>query len=335
VFPLIKKQKRYWREALKESMNEEDFSILLSACFNIYNSCIYYLYPLYPKANIKITTNFISSFCMLTNYLENICIQHKIKDEATLRQLYISILDAVDPDREVNNYCKYFPHKCIDHHLKLFVESCRNQLADLSSYQIIQEYIKKYVYLYTDLNIYKFISDEKSRDDYLLTWAGYYIKQYPLITPWEFSASVNSILSIFAMFSSAFDPSLDINKVKVIDSIYFPWVCGLSILLKDYLHYHREILENTVSENTNFTYYYKNLKECEERLEFFLNNSFEACSQSDFPIFHLSIIKWTFAMFLSHPKARFGLNRIASRNLLKNRDKSCYRLCRLLGVHLI
>ena len=332
VFPLSKKQKWYWREALKESMNEEDLSTLLSICFNTYDSLIYYLYSLYPNADIKITTNFISSFCMLANYLENICIQHRIKDETTLRQLYLSMLDAVDTCRKISSYCKYFPHKSVEKHLQLFVKSCRNQLAELPSYHVILEYIKKYVYLYSDLNIYKFISDDKSRDEYLLTWAGYYINQYPLITSWEFSASTNSFLSILSLFSSAFDPSLDVNKVKAIDSIYFPWICGLNILLKDYLNYHHQILEDTLSKSTNFTHYYRNLKECEERIDFFINNAFVTCSQLDYPIFHLSIIKWLLAIFLSHPKARFGLKRIASYNILKNRGKSYCRLCRLLGV---
>lgn len=332
MFPIIKKQKWYWRETLKGSMNEEDLSILLSACFNTYDSLIYYLYPFYPQADVKITANFISSFCMLVNYLKTICIQHRIKDEATLRQLYLSMLDAVDTGRKVSSYCEYLPHKTIEDNLQLFVKACRDQLAEVPSYHVILEHIKKYVYLYSDLNIYIFISDEKSRDDYLLTWSGYYINQYPLITPWEFSASVNSVLSIFALFTSAFDPFLDINKIEAINSIYFPWICGLNILLKDYLHYHHQILEDPTSESTNFTYYYGNLKECEERINFFINNSFEMYAQLNIPVFHISIIKWLLALFLSHPKAQFGLNRIASQNLLKERGKSYYRLCRLLDI---
>lgn len=317
---------------MKESMNEEDLSYLLSVCFNIRNSFIYYLYPLYPKANIKIAVSFISSFCMLANYLERLCIQGRIKDEAALRQLYLSMLDAVNPDKEINNYCKYLQYKSMENTLKLFVETCRNQLIKLPSYKIVLEHVKKYIYLYSDLNIYKFVSDEKTRDNYLLTWAGYYINQYPLISPWEFSASANSILCILALFSSAFDPSLDINTVKDIDSVYFPWICGLNILLRDCLYYHRKILEDIGTENFNFTHNYSNLKQCEERLKFFLDYSFETCLQLNFPNFHQSIIKWMFAMCLSDPRAQLGLNKIASRNLLKNRDKSCYRLCKLLGI---
>lgn len=313
VFPETIRQNKYWRELLKESMNEEDLSTLLSSCFNIHNRFIYYLFTLYPKADIKVTASFISSFCLLTSYLENICIQYRIKDETTLRKLYLSILDAVDPYRKIENYCKYFPHKNIENHLLFFVKSCRDQLTKLSSYQIIQEHIKKYVHLYSDFNIYKFISDEKNRDSYLLTWAGYYINQYPMITLWEFSASANSILPILSLFSSAFDNSLDLNKIKAIDSLYFPWICCLNILLKDYLHYHHEVLEDTVSEYINFTHYYRNLKECEKRLKFFLEHSYKTClqlemhSQLDFPLFHLSVIKWMLAAFLSHPRLDLAL----------------------------
>jgi len=326
VLPEVKKQKKYWEAVLKQSMDENDLCYLLSMCFSIRNNFIYHLYSLYPGANLKISVSFISAFRLLTCYLERFCIRERIKDETSLRQLYISMIDAVDPGRNTSSYCKYLPNKSREeNNINLFVETCRNQFAKIASSHVIREYIKKYIYLYSDFNIYRFMSEEKNQNSYLLTWAGYYINQYPSISPWEFSASASSMLCMLALFSSGFDPGLSVETVKEIESTYFPWICGLSILLHDYLNYHKNILVDNQRENVNFAHYYETLKHFEERIGFFLDSSFEASLKTNCLYFHTAIVKWLFSVFLSDPRTQFGLNRIATQNLIKGRDSLYYK----------
>lgn len=342
-------------------MNEKDLSFLLSECFKGRNSFIYYLYALYPGSDVKVSVSFISSFCMLVNYLEMLCLQCRIKDEPTLRQVLLAVLDATEPGRDISNYCKYFHTKGLKNILNLLVETCRNQVARLPSYDIVLEQLKKYIYYYLDLTTYKFISSEESRSNYILTWADYYIRQFPSISTWEFSSSANSLMCILALFSSAFDPLLGANTVKYIESLYFPWICALDTLLRNFLRYNRNILEGAEESTLNFAHNYKNLKECEDRLAFFINSSLnypfnnsldhsfdyslnypldhssENCPCPDIVNFHKSIVKWMLAIYLSDPGAKFGFNRIASYNLLKLRNvsyKSYYTICKIIGFFL-
>ncbi|NLC69419.1 MAG: DUF2600 family protein [Clostridiaceae bacterium] len=341
VLPEARKQRSYWKHVLKELMSDRDLSFLLSQCFKGRDSLIHFLYSLYPGSDIKVTVSFISSFWMLVNYLGMLCLQCRIKDEPTLRQIFLSVLDATDPKRETSNYCKYFHTKGMKKTLALFVETCRNQLLKLPAYDIVLEQVKKYVYFYVDFNTYKYISGEENPADYILTWADYYIKQFPLISPWEFSASANSLLCILALVVSASDPMLGPNTAKDVESVHFPWICTLNILLRDFLHYNKKILEGEDETTLNFAHNYRNLKECEERITFFLARSLgypvENCSCPGIINFYKFIVKWMLSIYLSDPRARLGFNRIASQNLLKLRDmqyKPYYIICRIIGLFL-
>jgi|GEM_PF-596588 len=284
------------------------------------------LYSLFPNVNSKKVINFMISFNMLTMYLDQLCHKEQIKDESTVRQFYLSMLDAVDPDREISNYCKYFPSKSENNYINQFVECCRNELEGIPSYKLVKENIKKYVYFYSDFHTYKHISYGENRDDYLFTWSGYYLGQYADIYPWEFQAAACSCLGIFALLSSAFDPSLTDEMISSIDKAYFPWINGLQVLLANYLCLYHDI----INSNLNFTNYYKNLKLCEERIIFFFKQSLKACSQGNLSDNHLSVVNLILGIYLSDPRADLGLKKITSKNLIKSGDILYHRLLKLI-----
>jgi len=285
---------------------------------------------LYPGVDMKRAVSFMVSLQTICEYLDKLCDRADVKNEQVFRQLYLAILDAVDKYRGINNYYYYYPYKNDGCFLSSLVEICTEQTIGLPSYNLVIEPVKKYIQLYSDLQTYKHL-DNSIREESIKTWAEYYTGRYPDISWWEFSAATGSILGIFALYAASFNPSLTIQEVKAIEQAYFPWVCGLHILLAHYI----ESQENTYMGNLNFTQYYKNLKQCEERIGFFAKRSLESCLSLCFPEFHITVIKGLLAMYLSDPKAHIGLNNLASRNILLGNGPGTalyHKLCRALRI---
>lgn len=288
--------------------DEQTVKHLLKKGLYLKGECIY---TLYPKVKLSNMIKIITSFKMIIYFIDNYCNKLTVKNEAAFRQLYLALLDAVDPKRSINNYFKYCPDKKYNESLQIFVEFCRNQLKDLPSYCLVSETIKKYIQYYSDLQIYKHIG-EKSRDELIKTWIGYYINQYQGIYWWEFASSLESLLGVFALFAIAYDPDLTAQEVITLDSVYFPWVCSMHSLLNHYVN----AQDHYQVDNLNFTSYYKNLKQCEERLSFFIEKSLIYCSKLKYSDFHSTIIKTFIAIYLSDPRAFFAMYKLSSMNLL-------------------
>ncbi|HHW47788.1 MAG TPA: tetraprenyl-beta-curcumene synthase family protein [Clostridiaceae bacterium] len=331
IFPEVERQLRAWTlkcmEAEDDVLREQALSSIRHKKFHAQGGSIY---ALYPGVDMKRAASFIVSFQTISDYLDNLCDRTHVKSEPAFRQLHLAMLDAVDKLRGINNYYYYYPYKKDGSYLSSLVETCQEQISGLSSYNLVIEPIKKYVHLYSDLQAYKHL-DSNIREECLKTWAEYYAGRYPDISWWEFSAAAGSTLGIFALFAASFNPGLTVQEVKAIEQAYFPWICGLHILLDYYI----DSQEDLQTGDLNFTQYYKNLKQCEERIGFFVKRSFESCSGLSFPEFHKTIIRGLLAMYLSDPKAHMGLNNITSRNILLSNGRGTvmyHKLCKALRV---
>ena len=329
VFPEVGRQLDTWSQSCSDPMDEvlssQALASIASKKFHAQGGSIY---ALYPHADFIKSIRFITALQTISDYLDNLCDRVGINDESAFRQLHLAMLDAVDPDRQKENYYRFYPYKNDGGYLNTLVDQCRSQIAGMSSYELVIDTIKKYVHLYSDMQSYKHLSG-KIRESSLKTWANYYMKRYPGISCWEFSAAAGSTLGIFVMFASAFNPGLTPEDVRALDSAYFPWICGLHILLDYFIDAH----EDMQTGDLNFTYYYKNLKHCEERLMFFMERSQEHCSSLPYPGFHKTVLSGLAAMYLSDPKASHGMNRLVSKNILNcslPHTITYYNICRFL-----
>ena len=286
------------------------------------------IYALYPKVDTMRMVKLIVAFQTICDYLDNLCDRTGVKDESAFRQLHLAMLDAVDPIRGINNYYYYYPYKNDGGYLEQLVNECRKQIKELPSYNLVIEHIKKYIHLYIDLQSYKHLSIH-IREKCLKVWADYYTGRYPGLSWWEFSAASGSTLGVFVMLASAFDKSLTPEKAAALDHAYFPWICGLHILLDYYI----DSQEDTQMGDLNFTSYYKNLKHCEERLTLFSKNALKVCQNLQYGEFHLTVVKGLLAMYLSDPKACSNMNRFASKSLVKKAGGETtlyYHMCKML-----
>jgi len=329
VFPLVSLELEAW-SSLASSIQDPLLGkqALASIALKKFHAQGGSAYALYPSADLKKSVIFIVSLQTISDYLDNLCDRSGITDEKAFRQLHLSMLEAVDSEPGISDYYLYYPYKADNNYLKRLVEKCRQCVSELPSYNLVKDTIKKYIGLYSDLQAYKHLNPE-SREKLLLEWANGYTGQYDEISGWEFCAASGSTLGIFVLFAAAADPRLTAGDVAKLESAYFPWICGLHILLDYYI----DAREDIESGDLNFTFYYDNPKQCEERLSFFIRKALKHCSGINHGRFHETVVRGLLAMYLSDPKASDGMNRRTSRNLVKAGGFAAgtyYSICRFI-----
>ncbi|TYQ15823.1 UNVERIFIED_CONTAM: tetraprenyl-beta-curcumene synthase [Acetivibrio alkalicellulosi] len=310
VFPQVKKNLNQYKKILGTSLdNELKTQALASINAKKFHCLGGSIYALYPDVNFHSTIEFITSLQTISDYLDNLCDRTDIKDKNSFWQLHLSLSDALEPSSTYNDYYMYYPYK-EDTYLQYLVGICKSSLSNLYSYRKAIPYIKKYIELYSHLQTYKHL-DICVREQYMKNWGEKYLKSYPQISLWEFSAATGSTLGIFAMYAAAHNPLLSDEEFECIHNAYFPWICGLHILLD----------------------YYNDIKVCEERIIFFAKKSLKMCTKLKYPLFHTTVVKGLLAMYLSDSKAFLCHNKKTSFNILNAMEsdtKMYFRLCKLL-----
>lgn len=329
VFPEVNKELFGWTGIAKgivdEMLRAQALASISNKKFHCQGGSIY---ALYPKVNMSDTIKFNVSLQTISDYLDNLCDRAGVCDEASFRQLHLSMTDAVDIEQDIHDYYKFYPFKDDNKYLLKLVVECRSLISKLPSYRLVKNVIKKYIELYTDLQSLKHLSTD-IREIRLTNWTNGYLSRFNDISSWEFCAAAGSTLGIFVLYAAASDPDLTTEEVRTIESAYFPWICGLHILLDYYI----DLDEDLQNNDLNFTYYYGNLKSCEERLSYFIQQAFKSCSRLRYAKFHTTVVKGLLAMYLSDQKAFLGLNRLASKNLTRVggiKTSFYHNICRFL-----
>ena len=286
------------------------------------------VYSLYPSTVFTEAVSFIVALQTISDYLDNLCDRAGVIDENAFRELHQAMFDAVRPEVALHDYYYSYPYKNDGGYLECLVEECRRLIGKLPAYGKVSGMVLKYVQLYSDLQTYKHLEPDK-RENILKKWADTCLLEYPGIYWWEFSAAAGSTLGIFLLISAVHNPEFNQNYVDLMDKAYFPWVCGLHILLDYFI----DSEEDWKSGDLNFTAYYEGSSQCRKRMELFVERSFEECAALPYPEFHFTVIRGLLAMYLSDLKAAKGEKRRISRSLLKkggSRTLIYFYLCRLL-----
>lgn len=331
VFPKVEVELKRWggicENAKDDMLKKQAVASIQHKKFHAQGGSVF---ALYPKVNLPDAVKFIVAFQTISDYLDNLCDRSGVFNEASFRRLHLAMADAIDTEGEIHDYYLLYPYKEDNMYLRSLVEECRAQISKLPSHHLVKNAMKKYVELYTDLQSLKHLH-KNIRELKLSSWSKNYITQYKDITQWEFCAATGSTLGIFVLYAATHDPELTKEDVRGIEAAYFPWICGLHILLDYFI----DTSEDKQMEDLNFVYYYNNIKQCEDRLSLFIQRSFECCSGLRYPEFHMTVIKGLLSMYLSDPKAFLGLNRLATKNLTKaggKRTLMYHNMCRALRL---
>ncbi|CEO87370.1 conserved hypothetical protein [Syntrophaceticus schinkii] len=244
--------------------------------------------------------------------------------------------DALEPDGStdgsaeggIGDYYSLYPHQDDAGYLKSLVEECRNIIRRLPSYQLVQEDVLRLASLYCDLQTYKH-THIPLREGYLERWFAEHATKVPELDWWEFAAATGSTLGIFALIAAAGQPNLDSETARRITDGYFPWICGLHILLDYFIDQEEDLLEGDL----NFVSYYENREHCIERLVLFLEHALDQAARMPDPLFHTTVVQGLPAFYLSDPKVGAqGLEEDAMTILEAAGEETVrmYRVCRSL-----
>lgn len=284
-----------------EALEKNKFDLAVSSVF-----------ILYPHIDIPLAADVVFSFQAIIQYLDTICSHSSESSESFLKLIFSSLKDATNiRSDDFIKYFTFFPSKDDDGYLSILVEKCRQKVLLLPSFNIVRDYIVAYLSLYIDLQVIKYSTDQYNRELNLHNWSNAHAQNYTEISHWEFCMSIDSPLTLQMLLSLATNPDLAEHEVESINNSFFPWICGIQKILEGYLNYN----DTLFSRSINHIFYYTNLKEYEERIIFLIKKSAEY-KASNFRAYRC-LIKILLIIYVTHPKATVGMNRITSKVLMK------------------
>ncbi|MBC2725052.1 tetraprenyl-beta-curcumene synthase family protein [Desulfosporosinus sp.] len=331
VFPLVKQELDGWKEKARQAPDARlCHQALESIRWKAFHCQGGSIYALYPGINREEAIRFITAYQTMSDYLDNLVDSLEVQDEKAFSQLHLAMQEALNPEAVPSDYYLYYPYREDGGYLEKLVKTCQDSLAKLPSYKTVQEEAIKLAELYSHLQTYKHLSLEQ-RESKMLDWIAPYISDDSEITEWEFAAATGSTLGIFCLYAVAYDSKLTIDQVKMIKKTYFPWICGLHILLDYFI----DLREDRETNQLNFVAYYNHPEKIYQRLNLFLENSLQQAELLPYPQFHKVVVRGLLAMYLSDEKSMDVNIQSIVKNLLKNSGLGVtllYRLCRQLRI---
>lgn len=298
VFPLVKQELNRWQRMAAQlpdaCLSQQATESIRSKAFHCQGGSIF---ALYPGVNRAEAIQFIVAYQTMSDYLDNLVDSLEVQDEAAFSQLHLAMQEALNPEAATSDYYLYYPYREDGGYLEQLVKTCQESLRRLPSYKIVQEEVIKLAKLYSHLQTYKHLAVEE-REGKMLNWINPYLMEYPEITTWEFAAATGSTLGVFSLYAVAFNPQLTARQVQKISQAYFPWICGLHILLDYFI----DLREDQETSQLNFVAYYEHTSMMFQRLHQFVGNSLKEAERLDHPKFHRAVVQGLLAMYLSDEK---------------------------------
>jgi len=241
---------------------------------------------------------FIVAYQTLCDYLDNLCDRAGSTDGQAFRQLHQSLLDALDPLSSFQDYYCYYPINDDGGYINKLVKTCQACLKDMPYYAGIREEVINLARLYSDLQVKKHLNLE-IRHAELCMWAGEGTGKYDNLLWPEFAAACGSTLALFALLRCAVEQERvgqgDITRIR---DAYFPWICGLHILLDYFI----DRAEDRTGGDLNFTFYYDSESIMRDRLALFTRQSLLCTENLAQTAFHRTVVHGLLAMYLSDGK---------------------------------
>ncbi len=313
VYPIVTKKlseySKYTSKIRSRSIRAYAIEALEKNRFDLAVSSVFILYP---HVDIPLATDVIFSFQAIIQYLDTICSHSSQSTEPFLKLIFSSLKDATNiRSDDFTKYFTFFPSKDDDGYLSILVEKCRRKVLLLPSFDIVRDYIVAYLSLFIDLQVTKYSSSQYNKELNLHNWSNAHAQKYTDISDWEFCMSIDSPLTLQMLLSLATNPNLTEHDVESIINSFFPWICGIQKILEGYLSYN----DTLFSRSINHIFYYTNLKEYEDRIIYFIKKASEH-KTSNLRAYRC-IIKILLIIYVTHPKATVGMNRITSKVLLR------------------
>jgi tetraprenyl-beta-curcumene synthase len=299
VFPQVEVELDGWRDRIKTCPDEvlatQALASISTKRFHAQGGSVYALYPGVEQQGF---IRFVVAFQTISDYLDNLCDRAGVAEEAAFRQLHLAFEEALSVDGPISEYYCFYPHGEDGGYLAGLVQECRQQLSRWPAYSVVQHEVIRLARLYSQLQTYKHLSREV-REEKLRLWAQPHLEIMAGLSCWEFAAATGSTLGIFVLCAMSSNPNLKVEEVEKVIGAYFPWVCGLHILLDYFI----DQQEDREGGDLNFVFYYADSVVCQQRLTWFLETALQQISHLEYSLFHQTVLIGLLAMYLSDPKA--------------------------------
>lgn len=315
ILPDVSAQLKAWRDLANRipdpELNRQAIASMTTKRFHCQGGAVY------ATGNLEmrhVLVPLIVAYQTISDYLDNLCDRSTSQDPKDFRMLHQSMLDALDPEAPLHDYYAYHKEKDDGGYLAELVKTCQSCVLLLPSYACVMDEVQRLAALYIDLQVYKHIQPER-REQALLDWWQLHKEDYGGIKWNEFAAAAGSTLGIFMLFLASSEAGLTEDEVILIREAYFPYVCGLHILL-DYLI---DQEEDRIGGDLNFCSYYSSFDQAAKRIRHFALQARNRVGELKCPSFHRMVIEGLLALYLSDPKVKHQQDvRHVSKTLMKN-----------------
>lgn len=239
----------------------------------------------------------IVAYQTLCDYLDNLCDRAGQTDGQAFRQLHLSLIDALDPAREMSDYYRYYNLHNDGGYVTSLVIECRKQVALLPSYHLVKDDIINLAAWYCELQVRKHLPWE-IREEQLREWLAVLSGRFPGLLWNELAAATGSTLAVFALLKLASQSQLNPALVQQTLQAYFPWICALHILLDYFI----DQQEDREGGDLNFTFYYRDDLEMMNRLKICVNEAGARSYRLPSSVLDRTVVEGLLAMYLSDRK---------------------------------
>jgi len=330
VFPLVDLELAHWQQRITQDADPHLVKQALASTKNKKFHCQGgSIYSLYPEVKTPQFVRLVVALQTISDYLDNLCDRTGVSDEAAFRQLHLAMTDALDTTQDLHDYYAHYPLKNDGGYLTALVIACRQEIERLPAYDVVKPQILQLAGLYSDLQTYKHLACQV-REQKIDTWWKQHLARYPELFPWEFAAASGSTLGLFMLCALASNKELTADAAQKTLSSYFPWICGLHILLDYFI----DRSEDLTHGELNFVTYYKDDQEILSRLTHFCHQALYSAREMPNPLFAETVVQGLLALYLSDPKMSASIpDRTIKTSLLAaagGYTRFIYALCRIL-----
>lgn len=297
VVPAVGREIERWMQCAEripnENLRRQALASLHMKRFHAEGGCVF---AAAHREHMERLVPLIVALQTISDYLDNLGDRTSSLDERDFRALHQAMLDAVGATHVTGDYYRHHPDQDDGGYLQALVETCRRGTERLPFYERVQSLVMLHVERYCDLQVYKHLPWSE-REERLITWHANHPDASDEMYWWEFAAACGSTLGMFALFAEALSP-VSPARLEAVSNAYFPWVCGLHILL-DYLI---DLEEDAREGDLNFVSYYADVDQAVERLTLFVKRSVAAVRRLPDRDFHETVVEGLLAMYLSDRK---------------------------------
>lgn len=328
TLPLVKKELNRWRQEARLGVDPvlktQALNSINNKDFHCYGGAVFAVNAGHQEKEL---IQLLVAYQTICDYLDNLCDRNDCFDGQAFLKLHASLLDALQPDREKSNYYQYYPHQEDGGYLDKLVDCCRNSLRSLPAFLLVQDDMVSLAQWYIDLQVKKHLNPDQ-REIILIEWAEGHLPGYPGIRWQEFAAASGSTLAIFALMLLSGQSRVDPDASQHILKAYFPWICGLHILLDYFI----DQQEDREGGDLNFTFYYADNADMLYRLEYFVRQAHQQTTRLDDPAFAKTVVEGLLALYLSDPKIKSQGYQQMARSLLTQSGRSTFGLLHLCSI---